>query len=222
MLKRKVVWAQENNHKILPRWLLLARPIINGLFLKELIYWRDKIPAKEWYQLGDVWESSGVKGSFLIRNGTHWIDPPVNVLPQQLVVLLLKHQPEKNIFVNPNVKLKWELKQSESFALYPLLLGDWLRCSLPVWPEFVSACVSSELSPQTTTTTTSTHPSPPTTHRINFVLCFLEYVTSLMCWLRPYGPRKNRKNLRVHFIESVAFKTVNSSENVNVSPRHVM
>lgn len=196
MLKRKVVWAQENNHKILPRWVLLARPIINGLFLKELIYWRDKIPAKEWYQLGDVWESSGVKGSFLIRNGTHWIDPPVtvNVLPQQLVVLLLKHQPEKNIFVNPNVKLKCELKQSESFALYPLLLGDWLRCSLPVWPEFVSACVSSELS--LPTDDNDLHPPVTTYHPPNQFcsllprVCDFPYVLVASLW----SPEESQKS----------------------------
>lgn len=33
------------------------------------------------------------------------------------------------------------------------------------------------------------------------------------CWL---GYKKNRKNLRLHFIESVAFETVNSSEDVNL------
>lgn len=32
-----------------------------------------------------------------------------------------------------------------------------------------------------------------------------------------YGFEKNRKNLRLHFIEFVAFETVNSSEDVNVS-----
>lgn len=32
-----------------------------------------------------------------------------------------------------------------------------------------------------------------------------------------YGFEKNRKNLRLHFIEFVAFKTVNSSEEFNVA-----
>lgn len=32
-----------------------------------------------------------------------------------------------------------------------------------------------------------------------------------------HGFEKNRKNLRLHFIEFVAFETVNSSEDVNVS-----
>lgn len=116
---------------------------------------------------------------------------------------------QKNISVNPNVKLKCELKQSK--VMYTALQASHTCAKVIGGEEWMY--VQFELN-------SPTHLFPlqdKAAAEVStlFVINTGRVKLNVTMYVLMVIHKKNRKNLRLHFIEFVAFETVNSSEDVN-------